>query len=190
MASRLNLSHFFKGSFEEDPDVAVQALMRSILIRTQFLPTVRHVIGWRGLKQSSAAVEGWTAKIRDYAGVFAQFFMGVESTPGWATGLFGLCYFLDPKEPLVERCSLRAAAFTQTEDYRHCIRDFLRHPEMCELFAVGSMLLSLRGRVQDINPGAPQFCTTHGDLNPALIFDGDSAVETNQVPKFCWKPYQ
>jgi G3E family GTPase len=144
MAPRLNLSHFFKGSFEEDPDVALQALMRSILIRTQFLPTVRHVIGWRGLKQLSAAVEGWTAKIRDCAGVFAQFFMGVEPTPGWATGVFGLCYFPDPKEPLVERCSLRAAAFTQTEDYRHCIRDFLRHPEMCELFAVGSLLLSLR----------------------------------------------
>ena len=89
-------------------------------------------------------MEGWTAKIRDYAGVFGQFFKGVEPTPGWATGLFGLCYFPDPKEPLVERCSLRAAAFTQTEGYRHCIRDFLRHPEMCELFAVGSLLLSLR----------------------------------------------
>jgi hypothetical protein len=117
--------------------------MRAILIRTQFLPTVRHVIGWRGLKQSSAGVEGWTAKVRGCAGVFGLFFMGIEPTPGWTTGGFGLCYFPDAAEPLVERCSLRAAAFTQTENYQHCIRDFLQHPEMCELFGVGSLLLSV-----------------------------------------------
>ena len=140
----MNLSRFFKGNLDENPGDALQALMRAILIRTQFLPTVRHVIGWRGLKQSSAEVEGWTAKVRDYAGVFGLFFMGVEPTPGWTTGCFGLCYFPDSAEALVERCSLRAAAFTQTEEYRHCIRDFLQHPEMCELFGVGRLLLSVR----------------------------------------------
>jgi G3E family GTPase len=144
MASNVNLSPFFKGNLGEDPGLSLQALMRAILIRTQFLPTVRHVIGWRGLKQSAAEVEAWTAKVRGYAGVFGLFFMGVEPTPGWATGLFGLCYFPDAAETLVERCSLRAAAFTQTDDYRHCIRDFLQHPEMCELFGVGSLLLSVR----------------------------------------------
>ena len=112
--------------------------MRAILIRTQFLPTVRHVIGWRGLKQSSAEVEGWTARVEDWAGVFGLFFMGIEPSPGWTTGSFGLCYFPDPQEPLVERCSLRAAAFTQPDDYHFRIRDFLLHPEMCELFSVSA----------------------------------------------------
>ncbi len=144
MSSDLNLSHFFKGDFLASPDMAVQELMRAILIRTQFLPTVRHVIGWRGLKQSAAEVEAWTARVRNCAGVFGLFFMGLEPTPGWTTGLFGLCYFPDAAETLVERCSLRAAAFTQTDDYRHCIRDFLQHPEMCELFGIGSLLLSVR----------------------------------------------
>ncbi len=144
MAPDVNLSRFFKGNLDEDPNAALQALMRAILIRTQFLPTVRHIIGWRGLKQSSAGMEGWTAKVRDYAGVFGLFFMGIEPVEGWTTGCFGLCYFPDTAEALVERFSLRAAAFTQTEDYRHCIRDFLQHPEMCELFGVGSLLLSVR----------------------------------------------
>jgi len=144
MAPDVNLSRFFKGNLDEDPNAALQALMRAILIRTQFLPTVRHIIGWRGLKQSSAGMEGWTAKVRDYAGVFGLFFMGIEPVEGWTTGCFGLCYFPDTAEALVERCSLRAAAFTQTEDYRHCIRDFLQHPEMCELFGVGNLLLSVR----------------------------------------------
>ena len=144
MAPDVNLSRFFKGNLDEDPDAALQALMRAILIRTQFMPTVRHVIGWRGLKQSSAEAEGWTAKVRDYAGVFGLFFMGVDPIPGWTTGRFRLCYFPDTAESLVERCSLRAAAFTQSQDYQHCTRDFLQHPEMCELFGVGSLLVSVR----------------------------------------------
>ena len=144
MAPDVDLSRFFKGNLDKDPDAELQALMRAILIRTQFLPTVRHVIGWRGLKQSSAGVEGWTAKIRDYAGVFGLFFMGIEPIEGWITGSFGICYFPDIAEALVERCSLRAAAFTQTEDYPHAIRDFLHHPEMCELFGMGRLLLSVR----------------------------------------------
>ena len=144
MAPDVNLSRFFKGNLDEDPEAGLQALMRAILIRSQFLPTVRHVIGWRGLKQASAEMEGWTAKIRDYAGVFGLFFMGVEPTPGWTTGCFGLCYFPDPEEALVEQYSLKTVAFTQSVNYRHCIRDFLRYPEMCELFGVGSLLLSVR----------------------------------------------
>jgi len=76
MASNLNLGLFFKGSLEEDPAAALQELMRAILIRSQFLPAVRHALGWRGLKQSPAELEGWTAKIKDHAGVFGLFFMG------------------------------------------------------------------------------------------------------------------
>jgi len=144
MAPDVKLSALFKGNLEEDPAAALQAIMRSILIRTQFLPAVRHVIGWRGLKQSAAAVEGWTAKIKGYSGVFGLFFMGVEPMPGWVMGLFGLCYFPDPAEALVERYSLRAAAFTQGADYWPCVRDFLQHPEMCELFGIGNVLLCIR----------------------------------------------
>ena len=37
-------------------------------------------------------------------------------------------------------------------------------------------LEAVRRRVQEINPRAPQFCTTQGDLNPALIFDADDSA--------------
>lgn len=144
MASSLNLGLFFKGSLEEDPAAALQELMRAILIRSQFLPAVRHALGWRGLKQSPAELEGWTAKIKDHAGVFGLFFMGLEPTPDRATGRFGLCYFPDPAEPLVERCSLKAAAVTQRADYHQRFRDFMQHIEIGELFGVGSLLLSVR----------------------------------------------
>jgi G3E family GTPase len=140
----VNLNRFFKGNLDEDPGAALEGLMRAMLIRTQFLPTVRHVIGWRGLKQSSAEMEGWTARIRDYGGVFGLFFIGVEPTPGWITGSFGLCYFPDPQELLVERFSLQAVAFTQQDDYHCRIREFQRHPEMMAPFGVGTLLLSVR----------------------------------------------
>jgi G3E family GTPase len=144
MAPPVDLCRFFKGNVDEDPETALQALMRAILIRTQFLPTVRHVIGWRGLKQSAAEAEGWSTRVKDWAGVFGLFFMEVEPTAGWATGRFGLCYFPDPQEPLVERFSLQAAAITQRDDYRSRIRDFLRHPDVIDLFGVGTLLLSVR----------------------------------------------
>jgi G3E family GTPase len=42
-------------------------------------------------------------------------------------------------------------------------------------------LEAVRRRVQEINPRAPQFCTTQGDLNPGLIFDADdSGLDLNR----------
>ncbi len=140
----VDLARFFRGTLDDDPPAALQALLRAVMIRTQFLPTVRYVIGWRGLKQVSAEREAWTARIGGYAGVFGLHFMDGEPVPGWNAGRFGLCYFPDGEEPLVERCSLKAAAFTQAGDYRDCIRDFPRHPEMLGLFGIGSLLLAVR----------------------------------------------
>nr|MCU0586281.1 GTP-binding protein [Desulfobacterales bacterium] len=144
MAAVLNLDHFFRGSLEEDPEAAIQAFLRAVLIRAQFLPTVRHIIGWRGLKQSPADTDGWTARIKDRPGVFGLFFMGTELVSEWATGHFGLCYFPEPDEPLVERFSLRAAAMAQRPDYRQRIRDFMQHPDMGDAFGIGGLLLSIR----------------------------------------------
>jgi G3E family GTPase len=144
MASEVELSRFFKGDFGHDPAAALQALLRAILIRTQFLPTVRHVIGWRGLKQSVAEVECWTAKVAGAAGVFGVFFLAIEPVPEWITGRFGLCYFPDTQEPLVERCSLQAGVLAQYEDYPARIREFLQHPGFASLFGIGTILIAVR----------------------------------------------
>jgi G3E family GTPase len=111
--------------------------MRGILVRTNFVPGVRHVIGWRGLKESITSVEGWSAKIKDMTGVFGLYYIGADSYGEWLMGQFTLLYFPDPQEELVEFCSLKAGAYTQREDYLHHVRDFLRYPEVCELFFLG-----------------------------------------------------
>jgi G3E family GTPase len=121
----------------------MQAFLRTVLVRTNFVPGVRHVIGWRGLKETVTSVEGWSAKIRDQRGVFGIYLDAFEQSKEWLTGKFNLLYFPDPQEELVERCSLQASAYTQREDYREHVRDFLRKPELCELFPVGIIELGI-----------------------------------------------
>jgi len=140
----VKLRDFFQGDVRTDAGGAVQELMRAILVRAQFVPGVRHALGWRGLKQSvTAEGEGWTARIADFAGVFGLRFSGIEDSPGWLVGTFGLSYFPGADEVLVEHCSLRAAACTQRPDYMTLVREFLQHEEMSSLFRIGTLFLAL-----------------------------------------------
>jgi G3E family GTPase len=139
----IKLPNFFRGDPQTSPEAAIQELLRAFLVRSNFLPGVRHQLGWRGLKQCAATLEGWTAKIRGFSGVFGIYFAGLEETPGWVTGGFPILYFPDPDEPLVEQCSLAAAAWAQQPDYGVRIREFLLHPELCSLFTIGALYLSI-----------------------------------------------
>ncbi len=137
------MSSFFPGNLKGRSEAGLQELLRAILVRTNFVPVVRHIIGWRGLKQSAAAVECWTAKIQGAAGVFGLAYDGLEPAPGWSRGRFSLYYFPDAEEELVEQCSLRAAGQTQEPDYLQRVRDFMNHAEFAELFRVGTLILSV-----------------------------------------------
>ncbi len=134
---------FFPGDIQSRPEAGIQELMRAILVRTNFVPVVRRIIGWRGLKQSASPVECWTVKIQGFAGVFGFFFDGLDLAPGWVRGRFVLNYFPDPNEELVERCSLQAAALTQSKEYLERVRGFLDHPELISLFGIGCLSLAV-----------------------------------------------
>jgi len=118
--------------------------MRGILVRSNFVPGVRHVIGWRGLKQCFTSVEGWTTKIKGFPGVFGMYFDSIEAADEWMVGRFILNYFPDPQEDLVENFSLRAGAYTQRRDYLAHIREFLLYPQLCELFNIGIIDLGIK----------------------------------------------
>ena len=76
LESSMLLRHFFQGDIHSRPAAGIQELLRAILVRANFVPAVRHNIGWRGLKQSVADGECWTAKISGFAGVFGLSFHG------------------------------------------------------------------------------------------------------------------
>ena len=139
----MNLRNLHPNDIISAPETGIQELLRTLLIRVNFVPGLRHVIGWRGLKDSSFDVEGWTAKIKDYAGVFGIYFTQYEIVDGWIRGRFGLNYFPDPSGELVELFSLQAGIYAQKNDYMSRIRNFLAYPELCDLFNIGTIYLSV-----------------------------------------------
>jgi G3E family GTPase len=139
----MKLKQLYPNDILSSPERGIQELMRGFLVRTNFVPGVRHVIGWRGLKQSFTSVEGWTAKIKGFSGVFGIYFDSTETIAEWIVGKFMLGYFPDPQEELVENFSLQAGAYTQREDYLSHIRDFLLYPQLCALFNIGIINLGI-----------------------------------------------
>jgi len=139
----MNLNQLYPTDIVSSPEQGLQELMRGFLVRTNFVPGVRHVIGWRGLKETFTNLEGWTAKIKGFAGVFGLYFDACAPLGDWLNATFALLYFPDPQEELVEYCSLQAGATTQQEDYLVHVRDFLRYPELCALFSIGIIKLGI-----------------------------------------------
>ena len=141
----MELRALHPGDLLTHPETGIQELMRIFLMRTNFVPGIRHVMGWRGLKDSSQDVVGWTAKIKYFPGIYGIYFATCQIFGRWITGKFALCYFLDPDEELVEACSVEAVAVTQRNDYFTRVRDFLRYPDLCSLFAVARIDLCANG---------------------------------------------
>ncbi len=130
------------------PECAPQELMRTLVVRTNFVPAVRHQIGWRGLRVCSSRVDAWTAKIKDYHGVFALHFDAIDDKTDWVGGRYTLGYFPDPEEELVESFSVQAIAYTQKHDYFDLVRNFVSFPDFAALFHIGAVHLDI-SRGQD-----------------------------------------
>jgi len=136
------LSSCFRGDLNLAPDSGIQELFRVMLMRTNFVPVLRHRIGWRGLKQSVAGEECWTARINGFSGVFGVSFQGLDPGLDRIRGRFTLCYFPHPEEDLVEACSLHAVHLTQDREYFPHIREFSAYPDFMALFKIATLSLS------------------------------------------------
>ena len=182
----MQLGELFQGDVQNDPDGAVQEIMRAILIRAQFVPGVRHVLGWRGLKQSVvSALEGWTARIDGTAGVFGICFNGTESIPGWAAGTFNLYYFPSADEALVEHCSLHAAAYCQRGDYMSLVRDFMRQEDMASLFSIGTLFLALDSQKGALYLGLESLTAERSISRDGVILSQDGHLTEAVEPGGC-----
>jgi G3E family GTPase len=140
----MNLEKLHPLDINSSPETGIQELMRDLLVRTNFVPGVRHVIGWRGLKDSSLDVVGWTARIKGSSGVFGIYFDKFEEVDEWMSGRFRLNYFPEPDEQLVEFFSLQAGLYTQQDNYLGHVRNFLTQSQFCELFNIAEINLSVK----------------------------------------------
>lgn len=121
----------------------VQEILRNVFMQTNFIPGVRHAIGWRGLKDSSLLTDAWTARIKGINGIYALSFNEVQNEGTWTTGSFFLYYFPHPDEDLVESFSVPAIVCTQDETYYNSVREFMLNPELCHLFNIGMISIAV-----------------------------------------------
>ncbi len=137
------LGNLYPGDIFEHPGNALQAILRTVVMRANFIPAVRYRIGWRGVHACVSDGEAWTAKIADWPGVFGITWLAEKSDSQRIGGWFQLLYFPDPQEELVERFSLQAAARTQRDDYLPSVRQFPHHAELSTLFHIGNLEMTI-----------------------------------------------
>ncbi len=144
MASCLqSLRKLYPGDIEASPETALPGILRAMVVRANFVPAVRHHLGWRGVNQCATDTEAWTVKIAGWPGVFAWVWMGAGRSGRQLAGRFQLNYFPSPDEETVEQFSLPAAAWTQQDQYLSCLRQFSRHADLCSLFYIGDLELTI-----------------------------------------------
>ena len=126
--------------FSED---GIQHAVKMILMRANFVPAARHVLGWRGATDISYTVLGWTARIKGYQGVFGLAYDQAKISSDWLGGVFRLHYFPWPGEDLIENYSVRAAFLTEESDYMKHVRNFLEHPDFALLFHIADLAVAV-----------------------------------------------
>ncbi|WP_462323796.1 CobW family GTP-binding protein [Desulfoplanes sp.] len=137
-----DLHHLIPPSACKDTGRGSAELLRAVMIRSNFTPTTRHQLGWRGVQeivQPDLSRLAMTAKIRDMAGVY-----GIELLEkGQSGATFSLCYFPDPEEPLLEYFSLQAGVQAVREDFLARVRQFCLEDPLPDLFAIGRIHIRL-----------------------------------------------
>lgn len=139
----MNLQELKPGFKLENPSQDLPDLLGYILTRIQFVPHIRHSLGWRGMVQSTKHDYSWTAKVDTCQGVFGVYLDEVDTNVnGWAQATYRICYFPDTDERITERFSSAVKEFVEDANYAKRIREFTSEPEMAAAFEVGNFTLA------------------------------------------------
>lgn len=138
------LSEIHPGKLVDNTNDWFRGLLRSLLIRTNFMVNVRHRLGWRGLKATVRNEEGWTCRIHNSKGVYGIAFDHSPKNNGWFLGNYKVYYFpTKEEEDVIEKFSLEAAVACQQPEYILYLRDFLCYPDFASLFEIATIQLSI-----------------------------------------------
>ena len=125
----------------DDPATAPVELLRALLMRANFIPGVRHSLGWIGVRQCVRGQGGWTTRVQGMPGVYGLAPVRCGAVANGSRGAFNVCYFPHPGEDLVERFSVRGGVLAQDEAWMDAVREFTAHRELGVLFRVASLEL-------------------------------------------------
>ncbi len=114
-------------------------LWHAVLTRTNFIPGVRHRLGWRGMRECAAGPAGFTLRVEDMPGVYGVMPVELHNENRQSFVELLLCYFPAPTEELLEAFSIQAGIVAQQPDYLDQVREFTCHDPLRLLFQVGRM---------------------------------------------------
>lgn len=120
----------------DDPVQAARELPRALITRSNFIPGVRHRLGWRGVRDCAKGKGGLTAKVTGMGGVYGLYRLNAANNGGTGTATFAVAYFPDPAEDLVESFSVEAGIIAQSPDYLDRVREFTLFDDLRSLFTV------------------------------------------------------
>ncbi|MBG0788934.1 MAG: GTP-binding protein [Desulfovibrionaceae bacterium] len=160
----------------DDPVQAATELPRALITRANFIPGVRHRLGWRGVRDCAKGQGGLTAKITGRPGVYGLRPLNAVNLDGEGLAAFGITYFPDPDEELVELFSVQAGIIAQAPDYLDRVREFTLHADLCALFTVAV----LEARFRPEGPGA-SLALTGPEHDRVIALDG-VVVDTENGP--------
>ncbi|BDQ34847.1 CobW family GTP-binding protein [Pseudodesulfovibrio portus] len=120
----------------DNPVQAAVELPRALITRANFIPGVRHRLGWRGVRDCAKGKGGLTAKVTGMTGVFGLYLLNAMDQGGAGLATMGIVYFPDPEEELVESFSIEAGIAAQAPDYLDRVREFTLYDDLRSLFTV------------------------------------------------------
>ncbi len=155
---------------------AAPELMKAFIIRSNFIPGLRHRLGWRGIKDCFHDVEAWTAKIGNLPGVFGIRCEEVVISDGVSGGRFLLSYFPHPEEDLVESFSVQAGIISQEDDYISRVREYLKHEDLRQGFTLGRISLDVASDASgfSLTLQAPTRLITIAEDGLSVVKDGEA----------------
>jgi G3E family GTPase len=171
------LHHLIPPSTCNDVDHGAAELLRAVMVRSNFNPTTRHELGWRGVQEivsPDLSRLALTAKITGMHGVYG---VNLEEK-GDQGALFAICYFPDPEESLVESFSLQAGLAAFQDDFLDRVRRFSLDPELKELFTIGQVHIRI-----DPASLARTLCLTAPQTMRTIARDG---ITTGEGPDAQW----
>lgn len=158
-------------SASTDPAKVAGELLSAVLVRSNFIPGVRHRLGWRGVATCMSAPSCSTARVDGRRGVFGLAPADVLQSDATSRTLARLFYFPHPQEDLADAFSVQAGIHVQSDGYLDMVRDFPRYPDFAALFMVGTVDLAFAPDSCDTGPSAA-LAITAPERHIVLAMDG------------------
>ena len=132
----LTLNTLLPPALLDDPTQAAAELPRALMTRANFIPGVRHRLGWRGVRDCAKGRGGLTVRITGMPGVYGLHLLNSGGTGRTGQATFAISYFPTPHEKLVEAFSIQAGIAAQDDDYLERVREFTLHEDLRALFGI------------------------------------------------------